>query len=95
MPLGLEAFHIDIKNADALCVTLFRVAAQQLLSDADAQHGLLQVTDDLVQPALTQVSHRRAGLALSGEDYAVSLSELFRIVGQQRVDAQSLQRVHH
>ena len=73
MPLWLEAFHLRIKHADAVHVALLRVTAQQLLTDADAQHGLSQVADQFVQSAGLQIRHRPAGLALSGEEHLVGL----------------------
>ena len=39
MALGLEAAHVDIEHAYAVCVTLFGVAAQQLLADAGYPNG--------------------------------------------------------
>ena len=48
MAFWTEALHFCIEYADAVDVTLFRVAAQQLLSDANAQNRLTQIPDDLV-----------------------------------------------
>ena len=81
---GLESLHVGIKHTDAVGIALFRMAAQQLLSNADAQYGLRQLAYDAVQAPGTQILHRPTRLALSGKYYPFSLLQLFGIVGQQR-----------
>ncbi len=49
MFLRLESLYIYIKDSDAIYVTFFRMAAQELLSYTNAQDGLLQVLDYLDQ----------------------------------------------
>jgi len=42
VPLRLETLHVGIEDAKTVSVALFRVTAHQLLSNADAEHGLAQ-----------------------------------------------------
>ena len=69
------------------------MAAQQLLTNADTQHGLLQLTDDLVQMALTQILHGSPCFALSGKNDTVSTTQLLSIVCQQRFHIQAFQGI--
>jgi hypothetical protein len=69
------------------------VAAQQLLTDTDAQHGLPQLTDDLVQTTLTQIFHGSSGFALPGKDDTIGTPQLLGIVCQQRFYTQAFQGV--
>jgi len=68
---GLEATDISIEDAETVYVTFVTVAAEQLLTDADAKDRLGERTDDLVEAMLAQVIHGTASLALSGENYTV------------------------
>jgi hypothetical protein len=86
VPLRQEPLHLRIKDADAVGIALFRVAAQQLLSHTDAEHGLLQVADHLVEPAGPQVVHRLAGVSLSGKQHLIGRLQQFCIVRQQGFD---------
>ena len=95
MALGLKTLHVGVEDADAIDVAFFRVAAQQLLTHADAQHGLAQRTDDIVQPASLQVLHGTTGFALSGKQHVVGTLQLLGIVRQQRLHTQPSQCVHH
>ena len=58
MLLRLETQHIHIEDTQAIRVALFAVAAHQLLTYADAQDGILQVADYLVQIMFPQVALR-------------------------------------
>jgi hypothetical protein len=80
--LGLEAVHVGIEHADAVGVALVGVAAEQLLADAYSKYGLPERANHLVQSSGAQVFHGAAGLALSWKYDAVSLSQLFGVVGQ-------------
>ena len=95
MALGLETLHVGVEDADAIDVAFFRVAAQQLLTHTDAQHGLAQRTDDIVQPASLQILHGTTGFALSRKQHAVGTLQLLGIVRQQRLNTQPSQCVHH
>ena len=55
-------------------IAFFGMAAHQLLADADAQNGLLQVAYQTVQSPRTQVSHRTTGFSLSRKKHAVGFS---------------------
>ena len=46
--MWLEALHLSVEDTDALGVAFLRVLAEQLLSHADAEHGLLQLANHLV-----------------------------------------------
>ena len=41
VPEGHKALHLGIENAQTIHIALFRMAAHQLLADADAENGLL------------------------------------------------------
>ena len=84
MPLRLKAHHFGIKDTQAVRITLLAVSAHQLLPDADTQDRILQVADNLVQAMLPQVTHRIAGLPLSGEQHLVCLLQLLRVIGKNR-----------
>ena len=95
MALGTETFHLGIKYAQALGVTLLGVAAHQLHTDADAQDRLAERAYHLVQSPLTQVSHSAAGLALTGKDDTVSSHQFLRLVRHQRLHTQTAHGIHH
>ena len=69
--------------------------AEELHTDADAEDGLLEVGDDLVELVLTEVCHRAFSFSLSGEDDAVGRGDEFGLVGDDRCEAQSLDCVFH
>ena len=71
VPCRTELLHVHGEDVETIGVALLRMAAHQLLSDADTQHWLGERTDDFVKPMLTQVTHRLAGFALSGEQHLV------------------------
>ena len=73
MTLGLEAFHLGIEYADAIGITFFRVLAEQLLSDTDSEDGLLQVADEQVEFACSQIVHSLSGVTLSWEQHSIGL----------------------
>ena len=85
--LRLESLYIYIKDSDAIYVTFFRMAAQELLSYTNAQDGLLQVLDYLIKLMSLQIFHCFSCLALSWEENAVSLLEHFCIICKYRFDA--------
>ena len=41
----LEFLHVDVEDAQAIRIALFRVSAHQLHAEADTQYRLLQVLD--------------------------------------------------
>lgn len=91
----LEATHIDREDTDAVGVALFGMLAEQLLSYADTENWLLQVGDESVEIVLSQIVHRVACLALSREDDTVGRCYLFRVIGPEGLDAETLHRVYH
>ena len=93
--LRTETFHIHIEDADAIHVTFFRMAAQQLLSDADSQYRLLQRSDHLRQTVGMQVFHGAPCLSLSWKDHMTGMAQYLRVVGEHRLNAQSSDGVHH
>ena len=90
---GAEFHHIYGEDAQTVGVAFFRVAAEQLLSDADAQYRLRQRADDFVQAVLAQVAHCLAGFSLSGKDNTVGRLQFVGIVGHLRLHAQTFQRM--
>lgn len=52
-----EAKHGNVENAQAIYVALLGVVAEELHSHTDAQHGLAERADDLIETRLTEVSH--------------------------------------
>ena len=93
MFLGPETAYVGIKHSDAVYVAFFGMTAQKLLTDADAQNGLSQLTDDLVQMALTQILHGTSCFSLSGKHHTVGTPQLLGIVCQQRLYSQTFQSV--
>ena len=82
---SLETLDLGIEHTDTVDVALLGMAAQQLLTYADAQYGLPKRADNLVEAAGLQVLHCPTGLALSGKQHAVGLLQLLGIVSQQRI----------
>ena len=74
MCTGHETHHLFVENTQAVHIALGRMAAHQLLADADAQHWLCERTNHLVQTMLAQIAHGIAGLALSGKNHTVSMT---------------------
>ena len=95
MLLWLESLDIHIEDADAVYVSFFRMSAQELLSHADAQDGLLEILDYLVQLVILEVLHGFPCLTLSWKQHTVCLLEHFGIIGEHRLDAQTLHGVDH
>jgi hypothetical protein len=66
-----------------------------LLAYADAQYGLCQRTNELVEMVFAQISHGHRGFSLSREDDALGLAQLRRVVSQYGFNTQSGKRVNH
>ena len=90
-----KTLYLSTENAQTVGIALFRMTAEQLLTDADAQDGLLQRTDNLIQTMFPQIGHCRTGLPLSRKDDTVGIPQLDGIVSQLRLNAKSSQCVHH
>jgi hypothetical protein len=71
--LGLEALDVSIKDTNAVDVAFLRMLAEQLLTDTNAENGLLQVTYYLVKPASLQIFHSFSSMSLTRKHDAVSL----------------------
>ena len=93
--LWLESLDVHIEDADAVYVSFFRMSAQELLSHADAQNGLLEILDYLVQLVILEVLHGFPCLTLSWKQHTVCFLEHFGIIGEHRLDAQTLHGVDH
>ena len=93
--LRLESLYIHIEDADAIYISLFRMSAQELLSHTDAQNGLLEILDYLVQLVCLEILHGLLCLTLSWKQHTVCLLEHFCIIGEHRLDAQTLHGVDH
>ena len=93
MLLGLEATYVGIKHSDAVYVAFFGMSAQELLTDANSQNGLSQLTDDFVQMALSQILHGSSRFSLSRKHDTVGTTQLLGIVCQQRFYSQTFQGV--
>jgi hypothetical protein len=70
-----ESLYIGIKNAKALYIALFRVAAQQLLTNTNTQNRLCKRAYHGVKAMTPKICHSGAGLSLSRKDYPVCLSQ--------------------
>jgi hypothetical protein len=92
--LGLKALHFCVEDAETIHITFFRMAAHQLLPNADAQNGLREGWDDFVETSLLQVVHGCACFALTREDDAVSSAQFFLRICQQRFHPQPLQSMN-
>jgi hypothetical protein len=82
MLLWLETLDISIKDTDTVNIAFLRVLAEKLLTNANAEDGLLQVANDFVKSAHLQVFHSLRGMSLTGKQYAVSLLQLLSIIRQ-------------
>ena len=91
MLLRDESFYFRVEDAQAVGIALFRMTAHQLLSDANAQDGLREGTNHLVQSVLAKVAHRVARLALTRENHTVGASQLYGGIRQQGFYAHTLQ----
>jgi hypothetical protein len=80
--LGLEALDVSIKDTNAVYVAFLRMLAEQLLTDTNAENGLLQVTYYLVKPASLQIFHSFSSMSLTRKHDTVSLLQLFCVVRQ-------------
>ena len=80
MALGLETLYLSIKHTNAICIALLGTLTQQLLSNADAKHGLFQIADNFIQPAGFQVFHSTSSLALAWKYDTFCLNQQFWIV---------------
>jgi hypothetical protein len=91
---GHEALDLGIEDAQTIHIALLGMAAHQLLSDADAQHGLRQGRDNLVQSSLAEIVHGIACLALAGEDDSVGTAQFLGGICQQGLHPHPLQSVN-
>ena len=83
MPLGGKPDYVGVEYSKAVGASAFvRMAAHQLLANAYPEHRLAQIAYHFVEPALLEVAHGAAGLALAGKQHAVCLGQQFGIVGQ-------------
>ena len=88
-----ETEHWHVEDAEAVDVALLGVGAKQLHADADAEDGLSEGSDDVVEPCLSEVRHRGGCLALPWEYDFRGCPELVGVVGEVGVDAQSFEGV--
>ena len=93
--LRLESLHIHIEDADAIYIAFFRMSAQELLSHANAQYGLLEILDHLVQLVGLEIFHGFPCLPLTWKQYAVCLLEHFCIISEYWFYAQTLHGVDY
>ena len=84
MACRLETLHIHREDAYAVSVPFFRMAAEQLLADTDAENRLCQGAYDIVKIALAQVFHGGLCLSLSREYHFVGTAKLVGIVRYYR-----------
>ena len=93
--LRLESLHIHIEDADAIYIAFFRMSAQELLSHANAQYGLLEILDHLIQLVSLEIFHGFPCLTLTWKQYAVCLLEHFGIISEYWFYAQTLHGVDY
>ena len=93
--LRLESLHIHIEDADAIYIAFFRMLAQELLSHANAQYGLLEILDHLIQLVSLEIFHGFPCLTLTWKQYAVCLLEHFGIISEYWFYAQTLHGVDY
>ena len=89
-----ETLHVHVEDAETVNVAFFRMTTHELLSDANAEDGLRQGTNHLVEPSLAKVAHRARGLALTGEDDAIRTPKLLGRIGQKGFNTHSLQSMN-
>ena len=90
-----EPQHVGVEHAEAIGVALFRMAAQQLLPYADAEHGLRETPYNRVESLTAQIIHCACGLALSGKNHLVGRHYRPGVVGVHWFHAQPAQGVYH
>ena len=86
----LEALHVHWEYTDAVSIAFLGVIAEQLLSDTDAKHRLLELANQSIKVSFAKISHSVTRLTLSRENDFVGRKQFLRIVSQQGVYAESL-----
>src|SRR5574344_968223 len=84
MQYRFEPPYVGVENADAVNISLIGMSAQQLLSDANTEYRLSEVTNHHVEFSFLQIFHCASSLPLSWEEHLVSLHKPFGVVGKVR-----------
>ena len=69
--------------------------AEQLLTDADAQHRLAKTADHLVQTVRAEIGHGMARLSLTGKYHFLALAQHEGVVGHNGFGSQTVERTLH
>jgi len=72
--------HLQVKNPDAVRITLFGMCTHQLESQAYSQDWLCQLPEQDIQFSFLQVFHGCAGFTHAGKDHPVSITKLVVII---------------